>query len=674
MLLDNSDPLIGKKVFQYEILALLGRGGVGSVYKARHTILQEIRAIKVLRREHVSDKDLMERFIFEAKTLTKLKPHPNLVQMREFFQHDDGGLFMVMEFLQGITLHEYLMKRGSLTEDEVLEIAIQICRGLIEIHDKGIVHRDISPDNIMMLTEGDGQINIKMIDFGIAKEAFSSSGFTHPGTFVGKFYYSSPEQAGALQEGETLDARSDIYSLGVVMYELITGALPFKSMTPQSYWHEQMKGLPHSFRQHQLVSSVSKPFEAIVFKCLRKDRRKRIKTAREVLQRLEDIQEKKRRARTGYARLEEDRNTRIFKPDQQVDSTEFNNLENIQNNGQIPNKDERQQGKRRSQQNSIFWSALLLCLLFLTIWFVRPGNEEEMNMATASEEVTAAKKKSKGKEGNKPKVASILSDVQDSFFNNQPTVKMTPSSSDGIAADKFRVVGKKERSLNTKETPNKASNVSLVALPTGRYHVTSSPPKATVYFNGRKLEKKTPLWIDNILLEKSYNILLKKKGYHPWKRSVALDEAIEKPLYAKLKRTHGSLVVTTTPSVTVFLDKRPRGKSPLHLAKVASGRHVLRLIKPEVGIDEEITLNIEAGKELTKEIFFTGYLSIPNQSKAKVYLDDQLIGKTPMKKKELIVGNYHLRLEYQGGRFRLREKQDKEYKIFIVINKTLTIE
>ncbi len=831
MTMISNDPLIGKKVFQYEFLALLGRGGIGAVYKARHTILQEIRAIKVLRSEYVSDKDLMERFIFEAKTLTKLN-HPNLARLYEFFKHDDDRLFMVMEFVQGITLHEYSKKRGPLAEDEVIEISIQICQGLVEIHNKGIVHRDISPDNIMILTETDGQKKIKMIDFGIAKEAFSSSGFTHTGMFVGKFFYSSPEQAGALEEGETLDARSDIYSLGVVMYELLTGTLPFKSMTPQSYLIEQMKGKPRPFRQHELIASVSKPFETIVYNCLRKDRKKRIKSTEEVLLRLEEIQKKRTKAGSRFVRSKEEAKTLIINPGQPAaskDQEKSDTSDTLPDTIQAPNIKKQQTEKGRLLQRGILGVALVLGLLFLITWLVRPGDKEEINnVAEVTEKVIVeTEEKVNVKVAGELKVLSIPSDAQ-VFVNDQPTGKRTPCSLDSLTAGEYRVLARKEgyldkevtatlkagesvsqtltleimppveilaklivdtspsgatvsldgrrqekvtplviddlhggrtylvkfekdgyspyeeelaliegdntpdpfslepllgsfqidtdppgasiylddkalkkltpaliedvalfvehkielkkegfrseikpATLNTTDTEN--INVVMAALPKGRYNVISSPSRATVFFNGRKLKKKTPLWINDIILNKASDIRVVKTGYLPWKKSFSLDQATEKPIYVKLKRAYGKLMVTTEPPVTVFLDKRPRGTTPLELAKVPAGSHVLRLIKAEVGIDEEIPIEVKTGKQLTHDSKFSGYLSIPDTTRAQVFLDDQLIGKTPMKGKELIVGHYRLRLEYKRG-LSLRSKQEKEYKIFIVNNKTLTIQ
>ncbi len=224
--------LIGKQVREYKFLGILGQGGMAAVLKVEHKQLRTFRAIKVIKEGLSGNKQFHERFKQEAQILVHLS-HPNLVQIYDFFE-ENGLLFLVMQYVPGETLSAKLKRRFILKPDEVIPLMIQALDGLSAAHAKGIIHRDISPDNLM-LSMVDGKEHVTIIDFGIAKalvqEEFNESfilQLTSSGAFTGKFAYCSPEQAGGLP----LDARSDIYSLGLVMHRALTGVVPFHEDTP----------------------------------------------------------------------------------------------------------------------------------------------------------------------------------------------------------------------------------------------------------------------------------------------------------------------------------------------------------------------------------------------------------------------------------------------------------
>lgn len=286
----SDDPLVGTQVREFLIVSKVGEGGMGSVYKAYHQILHQHRAMKVLKKELTGDETFIARFLREAKALVEVN-HTNVARFFEFFRHEDGTLFMVMEFVEGESLEQRIRSCGYIAEKELLPIIRQVCEGLAEAHRHGIIHRDISPDNIMLVPRGPCE-EVKILDFGIAKnpkDPDRTQMLTQVGTFIGKYKYCSPEQAQGLAE-ESLDIRSDIYSLGVVMYEMLTGTLPFDADNPQAYVFKQMSEEPIPVSERTSGPACSSGLERLIHKLLEKDRKQRPGDIQEVLGSLNEIE------------------------------------------------------------------------------------------------------------------------------------------------------------------------------------------------------------------------------------------------------------------------------------------------------------------------------------------------------------------------------------------------
>jgi len=241
----------GTRLGRYEIKSPLGAGGMGEVYLAVDTKLDRKVALKILPPEFAEDKDRMNRFVREAKSASALN-HPNIITIYEIGE-SEGTHYIATEFIDGKTLHEYA-KSNALNLQAALEIALQIASALADAHAAGIVHRDIKPDNVMVRANG----LAKILDFGIAKLSDSGKQLsldaeaataikpqaTSPGMIIGTANYMSPEQA----KGQTVDARSDIFSFGVVLYEMLAGHLPFAGATAMetigAILHKEQKPLP----------------------------------------------------------------------------------------------------------------------------------------------------------------------------------------------------------------------------------------------------------------------------------------------------------------------------------------------------------------------------------------------------------------------------------------------
>lgn len=270
-------PIDGK----YQIISRLGVGGMGEVYKVLHIHLNSIRVIKLMRPSIAAEESAHERFIREARLATKIH-HPNVATLFDFSTLPDGSYYMVWEYIEGTTVADVIRSHGNLSPQYAAQLSVQALKGLDAIHKVGIVHRDISPENLMMTRDEDGDEHVKIIDLGIAKEwGDSTDDKTKTGMFVGKWKYCSPEHLGMLKKEERIDGRADLYSYGIVLYEMLTGTPPFVADTPHRYLMMHSAENPKHFAEIDPETNITSDLEAVVFKSLEKDRAKRFDTARE---------------------------------------------------------------------------------------------------------------------------------------------------------------------------------------------------------------------------------------------------------------------------------------------------------------------------------------------------------------------------------------------------------
>ncbi|MDB4977230.1 MAG: Serine/threonine protein kinase PrkC, regulator of stationary phase [Myxococcaceae bacterium] len=282
-----TDPLIGRVLDgRYEIERVLGEGGMGLVYKARHVTLGKPLAIKVLKAEVSKDQEIVQRFRQEAQSATAIGNH-HIIDISDFGALPDGSTYFVMEFLDGISLTKAIEPNKPLKSTRTIHIAKQLCRALGAAHDVGIVHRDLKPDNIYLISRGGDKDFVKVLDFGIAKVGGQKSKLTQVGQVFGTPHYMSPEQCAGTQ----VDKRTDIYALGVIMYEMTSSRVPFDADNLMGILTKHLYEEP--VQPHELPPPVDVPpaLEAVIMKCLAKKPDLRYQTMQEVLADLELVEQ-----------------------------------------------------------------------------------------------------------------------------------------------------------------------------------------------------------------------------------------------------------------------------------------------------------------------------------------------------------------------------------------------
>lgn len=279
---------------KYRIVGKVGQGGMGAVYKAHHVMFEELRALKVMNADLVRDDVFVKRFKQEAVIARKLH-HPNAVRVDDIDEAEDGRPFIVMEYIEGVSLKRVIQEEGRIAPARVMRIAAQVAGALDAAHQLGMVHRDVKPANIVLVQGSQGE-EAKVLDFGIAKlkeaRAAGERGLTLTGTgmVVGTPQYMSPEQA-AGKRGDQLDGRSDIYSLGVVMYQMLAGALPFTSDTTMGLLMAHINSPPRPLTEVNPGLILPAGFAQIVMQCLEKKPHMRPSSGAALIQNLESAKE-----------------------------------------------------------------------------------------------------------------------------------------------------------------------------------------------------------------------------------------------------------------------------------------------------------------------------------------------------------------------------------------------
>jgi serine/threonine-protein kinase len=280
----GTEGLLGQTIDQrYRVETVLGEGGMGLVYRVTHTRLNKALAMKVLRRENTRDEEVLARFRREAESASAIG-HQHIVDISDFGTLSDGSTYFVMECLEGMDLIDAMDLAQRMPEERAVHIGIQLCRALGAAHQAAIVHRDLKPENVF-LTKRDGiEDFVKVLDFGIAKVANGPKRLTRAGEVLGTPHYMSPEQC----EGDDVDHRTDIYALGVLLYEMVTGHVPHDADTMMGILTKHIYDDPIPPRVR--VPQITEQLERVIMRCLEKKPEHRYQTMREVEADLERVQ------------------------------------------------------------------------------------------------------------------------------------------------------------------------------------------------------------------------------------------------------------------------------------------------------------------------------------------------------------------------------------------------
>lgn len=345
---------------RYELIEKIGGGGMAIVYKAKCRFLNRFVAVKILRPEYTNDEEFVKRFLIEAQSVASLS-HPNIVSIYDV-GHEENVHYIVMEFVNGVTLKDYIGQKGKLPWREAVNIAIQICSAIEHAHRHHIVHRDIKPHNIMLT--GDGIA--KVTDFGIAR-AVSSSTITMVGSTIGSVHYFSPEQA----RGGYIGEKSDIYSMGIALYEMVTGRIPFDGETPVAVALKHIQ--EEAVAPREVSPDIPKALNDIIMKAVKKEQDQRYQTATDMLQDL-------------YRVVKEPEGN--FVREEVVDHAQTRRVRIIQDE-KLKEKDEQKMqgketgGKKNKADKKTIWLAIGTCaviiLAFMVLTFVltNPGEDKK---------------------------------------------------------------------------------------------------------------------------------------------------------------------------------------------------------------------------------------------------------------------------------------------------------
>lgn len=282
----QQDQFVGTKLAdRYFIESVIGHGGMGVVYKARHELMDRTVAIKMLLSQLISDSLSVKRFQQEAKAASRLK-HPNVITLYDFGVSPSGQPYLVMDYLQGVSLADVIKKDGHVGVDRSIKIFKQACSALQHAHQQGVIHRDLKPGNIMLIETEDEKDFVKVVDFGVAKLMAGedeAQRLTQTGEVCGSPVYMSPEQC----MGQKLDARSDVYSMGVVIYEALTGRLPLLGKSMVETMSKHISEMPPAFNAVRPDLYIPERLETVVFRALAKNPDDRLQSMEALEQELE---------------------------------------------------------------------------------------------------------------------------------------------------------------------------------------------------------------------------------------------------------------------------------------------------------------------------------------------------------------------------------------------------
>ncbi len=638
--------MIGQAFQQYRVVLKLGEGGMGEVYLADDVELRRKVALKFLPSQLSSNPDLKARFKREAQAAAALN-HPNIITIYQVGEYNNQA-FIAMEYVEGQSLRD-MLSEGSITVEKALEIVIQCCEGLNMAHERGIVHRDLKPANIMVDRLG----RVKILDFGLAKFG-DVTRLTKAGTAMGTPHYMSPEQV----KGDDLNQQSDIYSLGVILYELLCGELPFQGYYEAAILYSIANEKPTPITKYK--PGLQKGLVQVIDKALEKRLQKRYQGVDEM-------------------RTDLQREQRLLQTAGQPTVTTF----------RVPAPAPRKRPWRRyAALVSAALSGVVLWLLFTNTptWLdsagvsrrrpdakrgTTPSQPSNQPVQMAGKGVILQPKEPNGTKANPPPVVESFGELEVTsqpgaaqVWLNGRQVGRTPFSNSKLKPETYRLrvtlAGYRDYEETLKLQPGVRTRrtARLIPLrevvsrppPTGRLNIVSQPTGAEVWLDERKLEHVTPYLAEN-LPPGSHKLVLKKEGYQDYTTTVQVVADKLTHVTPELKALVGTLKILVKPYGSIFIDGRLHKNDWefVYQVELRAGSHVVKAVHPTFG-EWEKTVSVAAGPSQDLVIDFRKKVNLVvsvTRGWAEVFVDGESVGDTP-KPVELHVGKHTIEVRRQG--------------------------
>jgi tRNA A-37 threonylcarbamoyl transferase component Bud32 len=627
---------------RYKIIKEIGRGAMGTVYQGYDPKIDRIVALKTIRKDRLAEskdvEDLVMRFQKEVRATGKLV-HPNIIVVYDTGE-DEETAYIAMEYIEGDTLENLLQKGIPFSLEKIIDIVDQICDGLEYTHRHGIVHRDLKPSNIMLVKGG----RVKITDFGISKAVgASSSPLTQAGVFLGTPSYMSPEQI----VGSKINGRSDLFSLGIILYQLLTGEKPFAGYTISTLLYNIVNKDPKP--PSQIDSGLPLHFDEVLARALAKDPDKRYHTAKEFL---EDLK-------------------RVYRGEAAV---EVSDIETTMTAAEGIREKFYPERKRYGLLAGL--GALLLFMVLGSFYWMhyrmpKPPEGEGVSEVTVKKRVAIPVEKdaarpilSPAEEGKKAETMRAFGSIVvkstppgalvsvDGKMLEAPTPTVIEEVTVGEKHElKVEKEGFKPWTQTVELKPDKpltveASLTEGVREPslTGEIRISSAPRGAEVFLNGEYMGCDTPTLLSGLSPGK-YQLRLKKEGYEVWEGEVTVGASESLDLSGvKLQEAFGKLNLHVSPWADVYYRGEKLGTTPLANIQLQEGIHKLVLKNPLLNIEKGVTVRIVANELTKKSVNLTegikGKLKVRVTPWAHVYVDGNPMGMTPLKPLELTVGEH----------------------------------
>ncbi len=650
--------LTGKLVENYRVISVLGRGGMGTVFKAFDEELKRDVVLKMMNPRFSEDETFVRQFRKEGISQARLK-HPNIVDVHAL-RETKLGLFIVMEFIEGITLAERIHLQGAISWQKALPIFISILKGIEHAHSKGVIHRDIKPGNIMLGNSG----VVKVSDFGIAAISHDPR-ITSTALTGGTLAYASPEQVKSLK---LADERSDIYSLGMTFYEVLAGKLPFKeNQPPQEIRNRIAEGKLPSPRR--LNSQIPADLAKIIMKAIHKTPEKRYQSVREM-----------RAALTALQQLYFLTNT---------DNTV------ISSSSPPPEKVFKRPFNKRI--------AVAVCLIVFFIagffmdfhksisnWIASPGSSSA-SLSIESDPENAFIYIDDEIIGITPIWDRPFSAVnpmnlrieKDNYIPLDTTIILSASENSSFSF-RLKMAYRVTKKLPVK-TKSLAKRKTAPVARLGNLNIQSNPPGAGIWINDRKASgKTTPVNIHNLKIGK-HSVTLRKKGYREYSTKITIKDGATTDIQAQLTALMGKLSILVLPYGSVFIDGKLK-KENTHLGyntALPAGEYTIRVTHPMFGRwEKRVEITPDGHRELSVDFnrVFDVRITAFNKSNkpvmGEIYIDDQPTGYSPPKKMPLRFGQHKIEVRrdgYQltGGAKRITLENELDKPLRFVLEKNL---